>query len=77
MRLHFFQRRGILFVPIHFIGWLIAAATVAWCVWIFIDIDSRSHSVSDALMNFVFNALIALVVYSLIGWLAGRPAPKR
>jgi hypothetical protein len=64
----FFRRIGILFFPTTIIGWLVAAASAAFCVYLFIDIDSRSHSVSDTLINFVFNALIVGVVYSIIAF---------
>ena len=48
-------------------GWLLLLAGVAYAIYLFIDIDSRSHSVSDTLINFVFNLLIIGAVYSLIG----------
>jgi len=63
-----FKRTGILFIPKNIIGWLVAASAAAYCVYLFIDIDSMSHSVSDTLMNFVFNALIVGVIYSIIAY---------
>jgi putative effector of murein hydrolase LrgA (UPF0299 family) len=63
-----FRRIGIFFAPSSVVGWLVLLAAVAFLVWKFIDIDSRSHSVSDTLMNFFFMALIVGVVYSLIGF---------
>jgi len=72
MNLLWFKRNGIFFVPISVIGWLIAISSMAYAIIAFIDIDSRSHSVSDTLMNFVFNLLIIFAVYSLIGCLASR-----
>jgi hypothetical protein len=71
MKLHWFRRVGIFFVPISLPGWLILAAGAACAVYAFIDIDSRSHSVSDALMNFVFSVLIIGAVYSLAAYLTG------
>ena len=67
-----FKRAGIFFFPKSVVGWLIAAAALAFCVYLFIEIDSRSHSVSDTLMNFAFNALIVAVVYSAIGYLFSK-----
>lgn len=62
----FFNRIGIIVVPYSIIGWLLIAAMVSYSVYEFIDIDSRSHSVSDTLINFVFNvALNAIVLYIL------------
>ena len=50
-----FKRIGILFLPVSVIGWIICAFALAFTVYTFIDIDKHSHSVSDTLMNFVFN----------------------
>ena len=72
MNLSWFVRKGILFLPASWPGWWVLLATVAFVVWSFIDIDSRSHSVSDTLINWVFNALIAGAVYSLIAFLTSR-----
>jgi len=68
MNIKWFKRKGILFLPVSLVGWLIALAAIGYCVFLFIDIDSRSHSVSDTLMNFVFNALIVAVAYSIIAF---------
>ena len=70
MKLHWFVRKGIFFFPSSIPGWLVVLATLALLVWLFIDIDSRSHSASDTLINFVFNALIVAVVYSLVAFFA-------
>ncbi len=68
MRLNWFIRKGIFFLPYSTVGWVIFIAAVAYAVYLFIDIDSRSHSVSDTLINWVFNCLIVAVGYSLIGF---------
>lgn len=68
MNLRWFVRKGFLFVPVSIIGWLISLACIAFCVYLFIDIDSRSHSASDTLINFLFMALLVAVVYSIIGY---------
>jgi hypothetical protein len=72
MNLPWFKRIGIFFIPVSIIGWLIILAGFAYAIYVFIDIDSRSHSVSDTLINFVFDLLIICAVYSLIGYLASR-----
>jgi cation transport ATPase len=63
-----FRRFGLFFLPVHWAGWLLTLAAIGYTVWSFIDIDSRSHSVSDTLMNTVFTALIAAVAYSVIAF---------
>lgn len=72
MKINWFVRKGILFFPSSLVGWIISIAAIGVCVYLFIDIDSRSHSVSDTLINFVFNALLVAVVYSIIGFITSR-----
>ena len=74
MNLPWFKRIGIFFIPAAIIGWLMLLGGVAFAVYDFIDIDSRSHSVSDTLINFVFNLLIIGAVYSLIAYLTSKSA---
>jgi hypothetical protein len=72
MNIKWFVRKGILFFPVSIFGWLIAAAALGFCVYLFIDIDSRSHSVSDTLINFVFNALLVSVAYSIVAFFTSK-----
>jgi len=76
MNLPWFKRIEIFFIPTLVIGWLIALGGFAYAVYTFIDIDSRSHSVSDTLMNFVFRLLIIGAVYSLIAYFTSRKSEK-
>lgn len=76
MNISWFKRIGILFIPRTIMGWIILMAALAYAVFVFIDIDSRSHSVSDTLMNFVFNLLIIYAVYSFIAMVSSRPTRK-
>ena len=68
MKLPWFRRHGLFFVPTSVMGWAILVAAVAYAVYVFVDIDRRSHSVSDTLINFVFNLLLIGLVYSLIAY---------
>jgi hypothetical protein len=72
MHPNWFVRKGILYWPASIIGWVILAATAGYCVYLFIDIDSRSHSASDTLINWAFNCLMVGVVYSIIGFFTER-----
>jgi hypothetical protein len=69
MKLNWFKRNGLFFIPVSVAGWIIFVGGIAFSIYSFIDIDSRSHSVSDTLRNFVFMLLIIGAVYSLIGFL--------
>jgi hypothetical protein len=68
MKLNWFTRKGIIYWPVSIIGWLIFAVAAVYAVYTFIDINSRSHSVSDVMINFVFNLLFIGLVYSVIGY---------
>ncbi len=72
MNLPWFKRIGIFFIPISVVGWLLLLASLAYAIYAFVDIDSRSHSVSDTLINFVFNLLIIGAVYTLIAFLTDK-----
>jgi hypothetical protein len=76
MRFPWFKRAGLFFIPTNLAGWIILVAGVVFAIISFMDIDGRSHSVSDTLMNFVFMLLIIGAVYSLIAYLTSREARK-
>ena len=66
--MNWFIRRGVFYRPVSPIGWLLMAAAIAYLAWAFVDIDSRSHSASDTLINWFFRVLLVGVLYSLIGY---------
>lgn len=72
MKTPWFSQVGIFFIPKAIGGWLVLLLAAALAVCMFIDIDSRSHSVSDTLMNFVFRLFILGIVYSVIGFATSR-----
>lgn len=76
MKFPWFKRFGILFIPASLMGWVIFGAGISYAIDVFIDIDSRSHSVSDTLINFVFNLLIIGIAYSMIAFLIGKATRK-
>ena len=72
MKLHWFTRKGTMYMPASIIGWIIFAATFGFTIFVFIGIDSRSHSVNDTLINFVFKARLIGVAYTLIAYFTER-----
>jgi hypothetical protein len=72
MKFPWFKRLGIFFIPATFAGWIILLAGIVFAVYSFMDIDGRSHSGSDTMINFVFMLLIIGAVYSLIAFLTSR-----
>ena len=76
MHYPWFKRIGILFIPITLMGWLLLVAGLAYAVYLFIDIHSRSHSMRNTLINFGFNLFIIGVIYSLMAFLTSIPPKK-
>jgi hypothetical protein len=72
MKLNWFRRVGIIYVPISLIGWIILLIALAYAVYIFLDIDSRLHSVNDTTINFILNFLIIGAVYTLVAFVSGN-----
>jgi hypothetical protein len=77
MNFPWFKRIGLFFVPVTLVGWIILVFAVIFAIFSFMDIDGRSHSVSDTMMNFVFMLLIIGAVYSLIAFLTSRGTAQR
>jgi len=76
MKFPWFKRNDIFFIPIAIPGWIILLAGFVFAIYSFIDIDGRSHSVSDTLMTFVFMLLIIGAIYSLIAYATSRVMNK-
>lgn len=65
---------GWIYRPVSTAGWLLTLAALAFCVQVFLAVDSRSHSVSDTLYGvfpFIAPTLLAL------DWLASRSSGRR
>ena len=71
MNFNWFARKGIIYWPCSVPGWVIFSVAIFCIIYLFIDIDSRSHSASDTLINWAFNSLVVAVAYSVIGFLTG------
>jgi drug/metabolite transporter (DMT)-like permease len=76
MKFPWFKRIGIFFIPASVAGWIILLAGIVFAVYSFMDIDGRSHSVSDTMINFVFMLLIIGATYSLVAYLTSRVTKK-
>ena len=72
--MNWFKRRGFLFFPVHPVGWVIFTGVVAYLVYAFLDINKTSESISETLMSWSFNALVAFVIYSVIAFFT---SPKK
>jgi hypothetical protein len=76
MKINWFKRKSLIYVPVTFSGWIIVIGMFIYSVYSFIDIDSRSHSVSDTLMNFAFKIVFVFIAYFIIGFLTSRSYKK-
>lgn len=76
MKFPWFKQVGILFIPTSVAGWLILISVLIFALYLFVDIDGHSHSVSDTLMSFVSNLFIVIVVYSSIAYFSSRSSLK-
>lgn len=72
MRFPWFRKYGLLCLPVTAMGWIVVLAFAAFTVFLFMDIDSRSHSASDTLRPFAVDLVLLFIVYSFIGFLTGR-----
>lgn len=78
MKPHWFKRKGIFFIPKSLLGWAIMLIAFIYVTYIFIEIDSRSHSVSDTLRPFFIHLLLIGLAYTLIALLTSRgPTDKK
>jgi hypothetical protein len=69
-----FKPMGVLFRPASIAGWLATLAALAFCIQVFIAIDSRSNSVTDTLYA-IFPFWVPTIL--LLAWIADRTGGRR
>ena len=62
-----FVKKGWLYLPVSFPGAIISIIFLAFCVHIFLFVDSRSHSVSDTFYGIFPFVIPAFLLYLWIG----------
>lgn len=72
MKMPWFKRFGIFFIPTSIIGLIILISGFIYAIYVFIILNNSTHSVSDFLIKFVFNLIIIGAVYTLIAYLTSR-----
>ena len=72
MKMPWFKRIGLFFIPVAFAGWILLLAALVYAVYEFRVIDRHSHSASDTLMNFAVQLVFIGIVYSVIAFLTSR-----
>jgi hypothetical protein len=68
MKLNWFTSKGLIYWPVSIVGWVILIIALTCAIYSFIDVDSHSHSVSDTLINFVFNLLLIGLAYTILAF---------
>ncbi len=74
MEKKWFKKSGWLYLPIAWPGILITLVLIAFCVHIFLFVDSRSHSVSDTLYGIFPFLAPAFLLYL---WIASETAARK
>jgi hypothetical protein len=78
MKLPWFKRNGILlYIPQNLAGWIIVLAGITYAIYSFIDIDSRSHSVSDTVRPFFINLILIFAGYTLLAFFVNSLTKER
>ena len=63
-----FKELGLIYRPSSATGWIVTAAAIAFCVQVFVFVDSRSHSITDTLYGifpYVAPTLLGLYVLAM------------
>jgi Na+/glutamate symporter len=71
-----FRKRGIFFIPSSLTGGIIFLIALAYSVYSFIEIDSRSHSASDTIRPFIIRLVLIWIIYSVIAYISGYNKEK-
>ena len=69
-----FKPFGYVFRPVSIAGWTLSFIALAFCVHIFVFIDSRSHSVSDTFYGIFPYCVPTFLVWL---WIASRTSGNR
>ena len=70
--MNWFTRRGIFFVPSSPIGWAIIVVAIGYLVYAFIEINTHSHSMSDALVSWIFNVVLIFAALYGVAWMSTK-----
>ena len=73
MTMKWFAPWGWIYRPISWQGVVVLGFTLAFCIQVFLAIDSRSHSVTDTLYN-VFPYIVCSLV--ILNWIADKTSRK-
>ncbi len=70
--MNWFTRKGLFFVPSSPVGWAFIVIAIGYSVYAFIEIDSRSHSVSDTFVSWIFNVVLIFAALYGVAWMSTK-----
>jgi len=73
MKLHFFRRKGIVFIPMHFIGWLYMLVLLVIAALAFYILFFQSLDTEDASTNFLIYLGILVIGYYFFAVFTCKP----
>jgi hypothetical protein len=73
LKLYFFRRKGIIFIPIHFVGWLFLFGVLAAAGYVFADLYFRTYNIGETLTDFSIFLIILLLGYTFFAFNTCRP----
>ncbi len=73
MKLYFFRRKGFMFIPVHFWGWLFLLAVLAVAVYVGLDIFSRPDPIGDKLTNLSLYIVVLILGYYFFAFFTCKP----
>lgn len=68
--MNWFTRKGLIFKPSSPIGWAFIVIAIGYSVYAFIEIDSRSDSMSDTLVSWIFNVVLIFAALYGVAWMS-------
>ncbi|PWK76003.1 hypothetical protein LX99_03737 [Mucilaginibacter oryzae] len=72
MKLNWFTRKGIIYLPVSIIGWVILTLAVTYTAIGSVIIGKHSDSVGDMFINSIFNLLLNGLAYTVIAYFTER-----
>lgn len=69
MATNWFKSWGWIYRPVSWQGLIVSALVLAFCMQVFLAIDSHSHSVTDTLYNYFPYVVCSLVI---LNWIASK-----
>ena len=61
-----FKKKGLFFIPRSVIAWVIFSISIAYLSYSLFELNNRSHSISDLLLNFLLQLVITWSIFTTV-----------